>query len=269
MVNVLATGVFFSGCLKDLWCMPRPLSPPLHRITMSSSATLEYGFPSTHSTNAVSVALYIIVLLSSSETPIEPSWRTYLQLTAYFYALSIVLGRLYCGMHGFLDVVIGSSLGAFLSVLQFGFGQAFDDMIYSSSIQAPLTVALIILILVRVHPEPADDCPCFDDSVAFAGVVIGIYLGSWRFAQRDVAWDSQGLATVPFHFESLGLVKTIARVMLGTAMIVCWKEAMKPVLLKALPYLLRIIEKMGLSHARRFFIPASCVRPISKAATSC
>jgi len=54
MVHVLASGVIWSGFIKDMLCLPRPLSPPLHRITMSGSAALEYGFPSTHSTNAVS-----------------------------------------------------------------------------------------------------------------------------------------------------------------------------------------------------------------------
>lgn len=67
MVHVHASGVFFSGFLKDMWRLPRPLSPPLNRITMSKSATLEYGFPSTHSTNAVSVAVYALFMLNSSE----------------------------------------------------------------------------------------------------------------------------------------------------------------------------------------------------------
>lgn len=224
---------------------------------MSHSAALEYGFPSTHSTNAISVAVYVLFILSSPDTPLEPVWRTGLQLAACFYALSIVLGRLYCGMHGFFDVLIGSTLGALLSLIQYKLGDDFDNIIYSSSIKSPLTVALVILITVRIHPEPADDCPCFDDSVAFAGVVIGIYLGSWRFARNNAAWDSQGFATVPFDFEFLGILKSIARVLLGIAMIIVWKEATKPAMLKTLPYVLRVVEKTGLSHARRFFIPAS------------
>ncbi|CAO3697644.1 unnamed protein product [Rhizopus microsporus] len=54
-----ASGVFWSGFLKDFLCLPRPLSPPVHRLTMSPYVALEYGFPSTHSTNSVSVALFL------------------------------------------------------------------------------------------------------------------------------------------------------------------------------------------------------------------
>lgn len=65
-------------------------------------------------------------------------------------------------MHGFLDVIIGAILGAFITVIQCSYGTALDKFIYGGSLQAPLTIMLIVLILVRIHPEPADDCPCFD-----------------------------------------------------------------------------------------------------------
>ena len=35
LVHMLALGVYLSGFMKDLVCLPRPLSPPLQRITMS------------------------------------------------------------------------------------------------------------------------------------------------------------------------------------------------------------------------------------------
>jgi hypothetical protein len=38
--NLLAFGVILSGVAKDLVCLPRPLSPPMQRITMSGSAAL-------------------------------------------------------------------------------------------------------------------------------------------------------------------------------------------------------------------------------------
>lgn len=112
MVHILATGVFFTGFLKDMLSLPRPLSPPLHRITMSGSAALEYGFPSTHSANAVSVAVYTLFSLHSPDCTLQPTTRLILESLSYFYAFSIVLGRLYCGMHGFFDVIVGSIMGA-------------------------------------------------------------------------------------------------------------------------------------------------------------
>lgn len=257
MVHILASGVFFSGFLKDMLCLPRPLSPPLHRITLSESAALEYGFPSTHTTNAVSVTVYVLFALNSPDSTIHPKAKLPLEIIFYAYATSIMLGRLYCGMHGFFDIVIGAILGAMLSIIQCVYGNAFDMFIYSGSLQAPVLVVVIILILVRMHPEPADDCPCFDDSVAFAGVMIGVELGYWHYAQSGLAWDNPVPATAPFELEALGWPRTIARIVVGVLMIFAWREVMKPTLLKALPPVFRIVERLGLSLPRRFFKQAS------------
>lgn len=257
MVHILASGVFFSGFIKDLWCLPRPLSPPLFRITMSSSAMLEYGFPSTHSTNAVSVAVYALFLLADPHAAVLPELKILLQVLSSCYGASIILGRLYCGMHGFLDVLVGGSLGALLSALQTVFGETFDEYIHTSSFKAPAIVVLVILVLVRIHPEPADDCPCFDDSVAFAGVIIGVELGNWHFARSGYAWNEPFFATIPFRLADIGWPKTVARIFIGILMIFAWREVMKPTLLKTLPPVFRVIEKLGLSLPRRFFVKAS------------
>ena len=257
MVHILASGVIFSCFLKDLLCLPRPLSPPLQRITMSGSTALEYGFPSTHSTNAVSVAVYALFKLHSPASTVHPSTKLVLELLSYSYATSIVLGRLYCGMHGFLDVLVGSLLGAALSTIECLYGEQFDAFIYEGSFTAISIIILIVLVLVRIHPEPADDCPCFDDSVAFAGVMCGVELGNWHFAQSSYSWDKPVPATVPFKLEVLGWPKTLARIMIGVLIIFAWRGVMKPALFKGLPPIFRIVERLGLSLPRRFFIQAS------------
>ena len=257
MVHILAAGVFFSGCVKDLLCLPRPLSPPLTRITMSGSAALEYGFPSTHSTNAVSVAIYALYLLNFGEPGISLASNIFLQSLCYFYAFSIVLGRLYCGMHGFFDVVVGSLLGAGLAFIQCVYGEGFDMYIQDGSFLEILFVILVILVLVRIHPEPADDCPCFDDSVSFAGVILGVEAGCWHFGRSGFAWSEPSPATVPFDLAKLGWTRTILRIVLGVMTIFAWRGIMKPTLLKSLPPIFRIIEKLGLSLPRKFFLQSS------------
>ena len=257
MVHILASGVFFSGFLKDLLCIPRPLSPPLQRITMSSSAALEYGFPSTHSTNAVSVAVYTLFTLNTSDPTGHPQVKLILEAISYFYALSIVLGRLYCGMHGFLDVIIGGLLGASLSVIQCIYGEMFDVWLAAGSIEAPMIFVLVILVLVRIHPEPADNCPCFDDSVAFAGVMIGVEVGVWHYADSGYAWDHPVPATTPFQLEALGWPRTVARIIIGVVTIFAWREVMKPTMLWSLPPIFRVVERLGLTLPRKFFVRAS------------
>ncbi|KAI1372284.1 PAP2-domain-containing protein [Hypoxylon crocopeplum] len=249
IVHILASGVFFTGFVKDFFSLPRPLSPPLHRITMSGSAALEYGFPSTHSANAVSVAVYAILCLRSPDIPYQPNTKFTLEALAYFYAISIVFGRLYCGMHGFVDVVIGSIMGAVISLVEFHYGPALDLYLLDSWTSL-CGLLLLIIILIRVHPEPADDCPCFDDSVAFAGVMMGLEIGTWRFGRSS-------LSHTPFDLIALGWPAVILRILFGVLVIFAWREVAKPSLLRGLPHLFRLIENRGLSLPRRFFMPAS------------
>lgn len=254
---MLAAGVFWSGFFKDMLCLPRPLSPPLARITMSGSAALEYGFPSSHSTNAVSVAFYAIYMLQGAREQHHPNVFMALQALFYFYGASIVFGRLYCGMHGFLDVIVGSILGAGIAVLQVLYGDAVDTWVFSGGYMNPLIVTLLILVLVRIHPEPADDCPCFDDSVAFAGVVIGINIGAWHYHLTGYAVNDPIPSTIPFQLANVGLIKAALRILVGVVVIFMWRATMKPALFKVLPPGFRLLEHVRLNLPRAFFLNAS------------
>ena len=224
---------------------------------MSGSAALEYGFPSSHSTNAVSVATYALLVLNFDEPDISPLSNTILQALSYCYSCSIIIGRLYCGMHGFLDVLVGSVLGAAISMVQYLHGQLLDDFMRFGSLKDIMIIILIIIVLVRIHPEPADDCPCFDDSVAFAGVIIGIEYGNWHFARTDYAVSYPVPATVPFDIEAMGWFIAIARILVGVISIFAWREVMKPSLLSVLPPIFRVVEALGLDLPRKFFKQAS------------
>ncbi|KAF2630942.1 sphingosine-1-phosphate phosphohydrolase [Macroventuria anomochaeta] len=255
-VFMLAAGIYWSGFLKDMLCLPRPLSPPLARISMSGSAALEYGFPSSHSTNAVSVTFYAIYMLRQSDE-YNRTVNIGLQAFFYLYAVSIIIGRLYCGMHGFLDVLVGSVLGALITVFQLIFSEWIDSWIFSGAYQDVVVATLVIFVLVRIHPEPADDCPCFDDSVAFSGVVVGINLGAWHYAQSGFAINDAYPSTVPFELAQIGLPKAIVRTLLGVVIIFLWRSTAKPTLFKILPPLFRLLERGRMNLPRAFFLNAS------------
>ncbi|CAI6273299.1 unnamed protein product [Periconia digitata] len=257
MVHMLAGGVFVSGFLKDMVCLPRPLSPPLARITMSGSVALEYGFPSSHSTNAVSVVVYLVHILRQSRDEYNPTVYLVLQGLCYFYAVSIIFGRLYCGMHGFLDVVVGSILGAVIGVLQVIYGQSLDDFIFSPEYTNMAILVLIMLVLVRIHPEPADDCPCFDDTVSFLAVVIGINAGAWHYHLSGYAWDEPMPSTAPFQLDTIGLPTSAVRILLGVVVIFLWRAGTKSALFKLLPPIFRSLERASLNLPRAFFLNAS------------
>lgn len=37
--------------------------------------------------------------------------------------------------------------------------------------------------MVNQHPQPVDDCPCFEDAIAFVSVIMGSLLAQWHGAQ--------------------------------------------------------------------------------------
>ncbi|KAF2703213.1 sphingosine-1-phosphate phosphohydrolase-like protein [Pleomassaria siparia CBS 279.74] len=264
MVHMLAAGVFWSGFLKDMLCLPRPLSPPLSRITMSGSAALEYGFPSSHSTNAVSVTVYAIQMLRNSPEQAHQHWYFAGQMLFYFYAVSIVFGRLYCGMHGLLDVVVGCILGALIAVVQLMYGERLDTWLFDDTYVNVMILTLVIFVLVRIHPEPADDCPCFDDSMAFAGVVVGVNIGAWHYARTGFALDYPIPSTVPFDLKAMGIVVASLRILVGVVIIFLWRASMKPTLFKVLPPLFRLLEQARLNLPRAFFLNASKYTSVPK-----
>ena len=76
---------------------------------------LEYGFPSTHSTNSVSMALFIFGQVHSAYLEYSAISSTTYWISCgvlVIYAISIVFGRIYTGMHSFTDCGMGVALGA-------------------------------------------------------------------------------------------------------------------------------------------------------------
>lgn len=253
-VFVLAFGVYITGFIKDLLCLPRPLSPPLHRITMSGSAALEYGFPSTHTANAVSVFLLLCSQLHANRL-MWGAMYPYLVVLNVVFVLSIVLGRLYCGMHGFLDVLCGAFIGTFLWAARLKYGPWMDAIMTNMDSYMAWAVIPIVLLLVRIHPEPIDNCPCFDDGVSFMGVQLGVVLGSWLISKYfDDPSTCKGC--IPFN-SSDPLLNVVLRFIVGVGFVAVWRHNAKKIFHTILPPLFRLAEKFGLSMPRKFFTPAS------------
>ncbi|PWN52410.1 acid phosphatase/Vanadium-dependent haloperoxidase [Violaceomyces palustris] len=193
LINVLAFGVYLSSAIKDLLCVPRPYAPPVTRLTIGTHH-LEYGFPSTHSTNAVSIAFYLYLwvlgfrehALIVGDSPYASIFETRLwELALLLYSLSIVYGRVYAGMHSLVDCLAGSALGALISWVQWQcFDQIEDFMLKGWKV--PLVVIPVGLLMVSVHPQPLDDCPCFEDAIAFIAVAMGVCLGRWLGVRRSM-----------------------------------------------------------------------------------
>lgn len=111
--------LFYTGnFLKDLLCLPRPLTPPVLCLEQEYSA--EYGLPSIHAMGTFVPLYCLLKALPSPSASIaavssHPYWSLWL-----LFATSVCASRLYLGVHSLPDLVAGLSLGTLF--LAFGVG---------------------------------------------------------------------------------------------------------------------------------------------------
>ncbi|KAI8838992.1 phosphatidic acid phosphatase type 2/haloperoxidase [Chytriomyces cf. hyalinus JEL632] len=181
IVAVLALGVCLSSLIKDWVGAPRPLvTVGVARASGCATTEREFGLPSTHSTNAMSVACILLLHL-----PI--AWYT-----PFLAAYPIVMGfsRIISGMHSWLDVWCGWALGGAVSV---GWWYLWSVVgwhlwILESGPEGLIPVLCVIPLLLYLHPDPHEACPCFEDSVAFVSVFSGLIIGHWM--RHGVYWNT-------------------------------------------------------------------------------
>jgi dihydrosphingosine 1-phosphate phosphatase len=340
---------------------------------------LEYGFPSTHSTNSISIALYLfahIYLLTyppasdigtdttsyssitmtnstlsstditspitaeslsspaaaGSEPVLSPDQFFILSGILAWYAFSIVFGRLYTAMHSFTDCVTGVILGTGIwwgytsfpgipvtltlpfalpsSLLSLpirvfpaattitatsagklitqipinlfrglGTGKLVDTWVFSGKGYVPVILIFVMVVAVNQHPQPIDDCPCFEDAIAFGSVGLGAVLGKWvigRYLSSNGgerlflnvvmpgsgwAYDSsthlwtQSPRTLSDVF--LWWSMAILKMTFGILVIFVWRIIAKSTLHVILPPIFRVLAKAVELPNRRFYTPAT------------
>ncbi|KAF8653533.1 hypothetical protein AX14_008296 [Amanita brunnescens Koide BX004] len=334
LVLVLAFGVYLTSFVKDLVCSPRPFAPPVTRLSIGTHH-LEYGFPSTHSTNSVSIALFLFALIHKlaypsqlvlSSIPIEPVLSeqtfTFFVILLGIYTFSIVFGRLYCAMHCFTDCAMGVFLGAIIwwaetswtglpihllpssssfhpisilvnafsflgigtplsssspgLILHLGHGLGLGPAIYAwvekGGWEVPLTLIPMALLAVNQHPQPVDDCPCFEDAIAFGSVVLGVLVGKWARNRLGISSTSVimpgsgwahsadgGWTQIPRSWEDVLVWWGIAllKMTFGIFTIFAWRLLAKSALHMVLPPIYRFLAHLFELPKRRFYTPAT------------
>ncbi|KAI1789463.1 PAP2 superfamily-domain-containing protein [Ganoderma leucocontextum] len=261
LLLMLSTGVYVSSFMKDLCCVPRPFAPPVTRLTIGNHH-LEYGFPSTHSTNSVSIALFLYTLLQRAYIP--ASAKTYQLGIALllFYVFSIVYGRLYTAMHTFTDCIVGVALGAGIWSLHLLCGDYVDNWVGNNGFIVPAIIVPLCLYLVHRHPQPVDDCPCFEDAIAFVSVVMGQFVARWymvhngydeSFFARPMPGASWATWSDVVTWWSTAAIKMV----IGVLTIFVWRIVAKSFCHFVLPPTFRFLSHLFTLPHRRFYTPAT------------
>ncbi|KAF8056632.1 sphingosine-1-phosphate phosphatase [Lyophyllum atratum] len=344
LLIVLALGVYCSSFIKDLLCSPRPFAPPVTRLTIGSHH-LEYGFPSTHSTNCVSIALFFFghvhrlastpamsssatnstsptnstssfeIVSSLAEPIISAQAYTTITILLSVYTFSIVFGRIYTAMHSFTDCAVGVTLGAgiwwghsswsgirviltpsnpfywlysfiwpttlteagtYIMHLGkgFGAGEWVEDWVRRGGWEVPLILIPLCLLAVNQHPQPVDDCPCFEDAIAFGSVVLGALVGCWAMSFSGLRMDVQDMIMMPGSGWMLDMGHWVLvertmwdvtvwwgfatlKMVVGIFVIFVWRLLAKSALHLILPPTFRGLARVFSLPNRRFYTPAT------------
>lgn len=259
-----ALGVYATSVIKDSLCLPRPFAPPVTRLALGT-VHLEYGFPSTHTANSISIALFLyshIHRLYFHDSSISSTGYYSYLAAIVLYAFSIVFGRIYAGMHSFTDCISGIIIGAAIWVLQHLYLERIGEAIVNGGWIVPVSAITICLLMVNRHPQPVDDCPCFEDAIAFISVVLGEILGRWIFFQYGVTPEFYKIPQPGSAYSTVTDIATwwlfsIIKVVVGILLIFTWRLFAKATLHFALPRIFRFLAGIFTLPNRRFYTPAT------------
>lgn len=232
MVYILGYSIYLSGFLKDYWCLPRPRSPPLHRITLSAYTALEYGAPSSHSANATGVTILLLWNIGNNDS-LSLTSKLFCCGLAVCYYFTLVVGRIYCGMHGLLDIISGALVGVFCFVARIIIKRLLQGFRLGDYFWFPFLSIYWGLWILFNHVKPIDECPCFQDSVAFIGVVSGIECSYWLLQTMNIE-PGAGMG-----IEN-GFRYFIYRLLVGIPCIVLWKYVISKTLVYKI--LLKVVK---------------------------
>ncbi|CCE61979.1 hypothetical protein TPHA_0B03070 [Tetrapisispora phaffii CBS 4417] len=248
LVYIIGSSIYLSGFLKDYWCLPRPQSPPVKRITLSEYTSKEYGAPSSHTANAVGVTLLFLLRIWQHDY-ISIGWKLFYLCLAIFYNLTLVLGRVYCGMHGILDITSGAIIGVICFLARLTIPPFLKSMNFHPSeyLLFPMISTACGLFILLYQTVPIDVCPCFDDTVAFIGVLVGMDVSHWAIERYSLEHVVNNLGDL----ERASTLLVSTKFLLGVILVVVWKYALsKPFLIFLLKNILRIKDDRKLIEAK-------------------
>ena len=172
-------------------------------------------------------------------------------------------------MHSLTDCAVGTLLGTIVWLLHEHCWGPFETWIVNSNWIGAAVIVVMTVVMVNQHPQPVDDCPCFEDAIAFVSVVAGILLSRWsavKLGFDDASLTSQMPGTpwfssspTPTSWAEVSIWHTIASLKLFTGIlaIFAWRLLAKILLLAALPPTFRALAHLFTLPSRRFYTPAT------------
>jgi len=221
LTMLMGIGLVLCNIVKDALCLPRPYSPPVQRL--SKTHHLEYGFPSSHSVNALNLPLFTVVyLLYHSSYSFSWFQMVLLFATSFFVTYSISYSRIYCGMHCPTDLMGGFAIGALLLAAWLYYLQEIEEWMTKGQ-NIELYCLSVMSLFLYLYPSPMTSTPTFDDSVSFSFTLVGIVIGTNYFSAHPFSIHDPFPGNFRFALENASWLLIAARIVVGVLMIVSWR----------------------------------------------
>ena len=201
-------------------------------------------------------------------------------------------------MHSLTDCVAGFALGAVVWAVHAEWWLPVEKWMVSINPDTPsllphwtgpIAMLFMCIWMVHRHPQPVDDCPCFEDAIAFVSVITGLWSARWGsvvsgfseftthmagralpFMSAD-AWASSEAWAIAWRAASLWWGMALLKLTIGITIIFVWRLAAKYILHMTLPPLFRLLTYKILPRLvsinvlpqgselpnRRFYTPAT------------
>lgn len=216
LVLLMAAAFYLAGAVKNTLVLPRPPSPPIVPLNKET----DWGLPSHHALLGVNMPWYLWFYMYQNYH-LELVVSIMLFTTLAIWSFCVMFSRLYLGVHSPADVVTGGILGCLLLACWLQVDNMVDFYITTPNSCYMILSAVIILLLI--HPDPHPLTITYDDTVALAGITVGVSFG------RSLASHQIIYAVLDKHrFTSLTILKfsylSCARVVIGLTVYLVLKE---------------------------------------------
>lgn len=240
---LMAMAFYVVGFCKAALCLPRPRLPLIKPLETAH----DWALPSNHAMMASCLPLYVwfYSYLHAATLGLSSMHCGFICLLMCIWSSSVMLSRLYLGVHSPADIVSGGLLGCLLLSAYLQIDDALDFFVSTPGIYPVLCYLALVLLLCSIFPSTDASNPCFPESVSVFGVVLGTVSG------RCLRWTSHGhlsLLEEMDHISSEYFLRAFFRMAIGATFVLAAKALCK-VALK--PSFIRIYSFLGLDAFSR------------------
>ncbi|GMI12357.1 hypothetical protein TrVE_jg7520 [Triparma verrucosa] len=229
LVLLLCVNLYVGNCCKNLFCLPRP--PLKYRFGGEANQesgqgdrkihvdALGFGWPSTHSCNAVSLPFAVLrtaygSILHSTLEELTPMAIAGYSL-AFLYATAVPLSRLVLGVHSAADVHAGMLYGVINLRLWLSYHHEIGTWMDEASISF---IVVACLLMMSVHPRVNPKNYTFEETTCIVFYTAGFLVGG------NI---SKSMSLPTLCDEDTTLLVRVARVVVGYAIVLPSKAVLK------------------------------------------